>query len=365
MRTIELVYDGSLYTFKWLKTILWARSELKEAGYKVSFPTISSMLPYQKTNEYLYRLFKGKKYDIVFLAFHHGLHELTTCTQEKRASLLKYIRNSCDRLVWLDTADSTGTCLFDVMPYVDRYLKKQILIDIERYYRPIWGGRIYCEYYHEKLGLQDQRLEKEVYPVLQPEYRSKLGLSWNMGLSDFRRGRYSLLHPFSLHSLPDNPIAFDEKRLDTYFNGTVNESLIGWQRKRCQELLLAHKDIKCGEVSIRVSRELYQHEIRDTKSIFSPFGWGEVCLRDFESFPFQSVLLKPSVENMITFPNYYRPWETYVPIGWEFENFYDAIDSVNTPEYRQIAKKGYDTYVNHIASGRAKKEFVAHLVTQI
>lgn len=30
-------------------------------------------------------------------------------------------------LVWLDTADSTGTCMFDVMPYVDLYFKKQLL----------------------------------------------------------------------------------------------------------------------------------------------------------------------------------------------------------------------------------------------
>lgn len=51
-------------------------------------------------------------------------------------------------LVWLDTADSTGTCMFDVMPYVDLYFKKQLLKNTEDYCRDVYGTRTFCVWNH-------------------------------------------------------------------------------------------------------------------------------------------------------------------------------------------------------------------------
>lgn len=37
MRHITLFYDGSWYTFKWLKAMMWTSDIFKEYGYEVSF----------------------------------------------------------------------------------------------------------------------------------------------------------------------------------------------------------------------------------------------------------------------------------------------------------------------------------------
>ena len=45
MRTITVFYDGSYYTFKWIKALLWAKKEIKELGYKIRFQNIFEYLP--------------------------------------------------------------------------------------------------------------------------------------------------------------------------------------------------------------------------------------------------------------------------------------------------------------------------------
>ena len=84
--------------------------------------------------------------------------ELFNQPNEVLVDILKMARTQSNWFVWLDTADSTGTCHFEVLPYVDRYLKKQLLVDMEMYKKPIWGGRIHCQYYHEKYNLDDKNV---------------------------------------------------------------------------------------------------------------------------------------------------------------------------------------------------------------
>lgn len=365
MREITILYDGTAFTYKWIKTLFWAGACLRDFGYVLSFPNLDWALPRrEKKNRDIIKIVNSRSFDIVCLAFHHSTSEIGKCDSETRIKILQNLKARCNQIIWLDTADSTGTCLFDVLPYVDRYLKKQLLKDIERYEKPIGGGRIFCQYFQEKLGLQDPILEKEHYPILDKQYVNKLGLSWNMGLSDFRGWKKSFIFRHSLNSLPKDNIPFYKKRLDTYFNGTVNDSITGWQRKRCQELLIKRKDINCGEVSYRVSSDLYQKEIRDTKSLISPFGWGEICFRDFEAFQFHSVLLKPSLEHLNTWPSFFKENETYVALDWELNNLYEAIENVQTKQYMEIANNGYEIY-HYYRSNQAKEEFAQHFVKNI
>ena len=74
-------------------------------------------------------MFAKNECDIVFLSFHHSLPGLGQFSSKDRAEVLSVLRDHAKTIVWLDTADSTGTPLFDVMPFVDKYLKKQVLKD--------------------------------------------------------------------------------------------------------------------------------------------------------------------------------------------------------------------------------------------
>lgn len=365
MRHVTVLYDGTSFTLKWIKAIFWAENSLRDLGISVSFPNLEWAMPRREKgiNDIL-KIVENKEYDIICLAFHHSTSELGRTDESTRANVLKKIRLHCNRIIWFDTADSTGSCLFDVLPYVDKYLKKQLLADLDRYKTRIWGERLFCEYIHNKYGIEDQQLEQESHALLSDEFTNKIGLSWNVGLCDFRDWKLSLLFRKSLNSLPKDKIPYDKKVLDTYFNGTVNDSITGWQRMQCQTLLMNNSSIRCGEVSYRVSSEIYQQEIRNTKSLISPFGWGEICFRDFEAFQFHSVLIKPSLDHLVTFPSFFVNDETYISVDWELSDLYDAIDKVRTSIGREIANRGYEIY-KYYRSNLGKEELALHFKNNI
>jgi hypothetical protein len=64
----------------------------------------------------------------------------------------------------------------------------------------------------------------------------------------------------------------------------------------------------------------YISELINSKLCISPFGYGEVCWRDFEAILAGSLLIKPDMSHLVTKPNIYIPYETYVPINWDYSD---------------------------------------------
>ena len=116
MRTVGIFYDGSVYTRRWLWTLLWAKDEIKKLGYKIEFVVFS-----QKLSDRDARRLENGTFETVLIAQHAGFRKLPI---QQKSKFLKYVKQYCRNLIWLDTSDSTGTCNFEVLPYVDKYLKK-------------------------------------------------------------------------------------------------------------------------------------------------------------------------------------------------------------------------------------------------
>jgi hypothetical protein len=369
MRTITVLYDGTPYTFRWLKTLFWARKEFLSLGYKIEFPSLRFFFPLKNSILNIKTALGKKPHDIIFLAFHHSTSELGTCSAEEREALLKYVKERCNKLVWLDTSDSTGTCLFDVLPHVDVYLKKQILKNKELYFNQIWGGRIFCEYYHDKLGLDDEQLTGRVYPALDKEYIGKIKLSWNVGLGDLfiSKGRYAYLNPYKFSMPSVATKEYDSKVFDTHFRGSGWSKVAGYQRSKCRSLLEGRSDINCPDVSQKVPYKIYQQEIQNTKTVISPFGWGEICTRDFEAFVYGATLIKPSMEHSVTYPNFYVENETYIPLDWNFDNFFSTLESIKEQKnlYKEIARNGANKFQYYRKNPVARLEVAKHVVRNI
>ena len=127
MREITVLYDGTAFTFKWIKALFWASNRLRDLGYKVSFPNLEWALPrHEKSNKDILKIVNSRNFDIVCLAFHHSTSEIGKSESETRINIMQQLRKRSNWIVWLDTADSTGTCMFDVLPFVDKYLKVTI-----------------------------------------------------------------------------------------------------------------------------------------------------------------------------------------------------------------------------------------------
>lgn len=363
MRTITILYDGRAYTYKWLKTMMWARNAFRKKGIRVEYFSLYSYLPgLKKAEKQLDEFLQcNKTFDIVMMAFHHSTSWLGKCSSEERCEVMCKVREKCDKLVWLDTADSTGCCLFDVMPYIDYYLKKQLLKDTSLYETFMYGSRIFTDYYHKLLKKEDENISRK-YPLLNAEYKNKLRVSWNVGLGDLYASKYALrLHPFVITPpLCNND--FINRGLDIHYRGSSYSPLAGYQREYCSCYIgkLTGKTHPDGSKSIPHNE--YVQEIKTASSILSPFGWGEICTRDFEAFVYGATLLKPSMEHCITFPNVYIPNETYIPIDWSFCDMDEIVERINSKQYQEVAQNGQENYCKYIATDKAKELFAEHII---
>ena len=101
-----------------------------------------------------------------------------------------------------------------------------------------------------------------------------------------------------------------------------------------------------GKVGIsayeRVGYKRYLLELMTSKFALSPFGWGEVCIRDYETVACGALLIKPDMTHVSTTPDIFKKYETYVPVKWDFSDLGEKIDYyISHPnEAKRIANEG-------------------------
>jgi hypothetical protein len=271
------------------------------------------------------------------------------------------LRRGGTRVLYFDTSDSAGWLKIEIVPHVDRYYKNQILADTSRFLTPLYGGRLYADYYHRTANLQDST------PLLQPGIADaalldKLRVSWNSGLADYS---FAGLYLAELHrhlgwnlflrapggfSAPDKPRSNDIScRMTTrYARETVS-----WQRLRIQELLSKHLPTD------RLSRRQYFRELANSQIVVSPFGFGEINYKDFETFISGAVLLKPDMSHMRTWPDFYHANETIVSHSWDLKDFEHVIETLlgDRDRMAEIAGNGQRTYHRYTTTAEGQEMF--------
>lgn len=279
--------------------------------------------------------------------------------------LLMSLREKPTQVIWCDTSDSTGTLQSKVFPAVDKYLKSQILIDRSLYSTQIYGGRIFADYYHQTNGIEDEIGNAIDAPISDYDIL-KIGVSWNSGLSDYstygpwrialykRTGLPFLLrHPSGTHP-PHNDRTND---LSARFGATYSRATVRYQRESITKLLIDRLDTQ------KLNRRGYMKELQSSKVILSPFGWGEITLKDFEVFLTGGMLLKPSLDHMSTWPNFFEKDITYLSHDWDLSNVTERIDWAieNRTERLEIAHQGQQRYIEHTSGPDAAAHFITHL----
>lgn len=287
----------------------------------------------------------------------------------KETQTLEHISGWSERaskVIWFDTTDSTGTLQSAVFSVVDKYLKSQILSDKSKYTSRIYGGRIYSEYYHETQGIDDGDAEAVDDPIT-AENVEKLGVSWNSGLADystygpwkielFRRlgWEWILRHPGVLQD-----VGVDRKNdLSARFGSTYSRATVRRQRESIREMLTSRLDTR------KLNRRGYMRELMASKVVLSPFGWGEITLKDFEVFLTGGMLLKPSLDHMLTWPNFYEKGKTYLAHDWDLSDLEERIDWAvdNDQERREIAAEGQRRYIDFTSGSAAGEKFASHFL---
>lgn len=228
------------------------------------------------------------------------------------------------RLAYFDWFAPTDLRYASVLDdHIAVYLKKQVLRDRSAYGQTTLGDTNLTDYYARRFGLD--------YPPKQfaiPEtFWKKLQVGAHFAFSDH-------MLPFFLGAFPDRTGRSIDLHARIAVKGTE------WYSRMRQEALDKTLTLEPRLRVVcrgRVSRKAYFAELFKAKLCFSPFGYGEVCWRDFEAMFTGSLLLKPDMSHLDCYPEVFYPNETYVPLAWDLSDFEAKVDYYLTHENERLA----------------------------
>lgn len=251
-------------------------------------------------------------------------------------------------IVWFDISDSTGWLQPQVLPFVRWYCKAQLLRDRSLYMKEQYGNRIWADYYHRLSGITDSNPARSRI-IKRPEFLNRLRVSWNSGLAN-----YTMFGPhimgfrkfLPLNFLLRAPKSFTPASsprtvpLACRMGTNYERHTVAHQRKQIQLLLKNRLN------TAKVGRRVYYREMQKTRLVISPFGLGEITLKDFEATLCGAALLKPDVSHMETWPNLFISGQTVLTHSWDLSDFLEKIEEAAASPQRlqRMAQGAQETY---------------------
>lgn len=286
-------------------------------------------------------------------------------------TVLEEISELADKVpvVWFDISDSTGWLQPQVLPFVRCYCKSQLYKDLTLYMKPQYGNRIWTDYYFRSAAIEDLTPAKPRI-VTEQELLQKLRVSWNSGIADYRLFGPQLmaLRQFlPLNFLLQIPQKFTPPSNSREIPHSCRMGLnyernsVTYQRQRIQQILNNKMDTK------KLSRRSYFSEMRNSQLVISPFGFGEITLKDFEAILCGAALLKPDMSHMVTWPDLFRENETMISHSWDLSNFKEkCLEAIDCPnKLVELATTAQNEYKNILSHEKAEANFCNHLVSII
>lgn len=224
-----------------------------------------------------------------------------------------------------------------VDPWVSNYVKKSLLRDRSSYLLPTKGHTNLTDYFSERLRTDNPPCEWTVPPTI----LGKLVVGPSFSTSA------ELIRIFERDRLPKQK----PRPIDLHARiATRGSSWYGAMRSEAANAVSANfPDLNVASHGW-VSKKAYMQELRQSKACFSPFGYGEVCWRDFEAVAAGAVLVKPDMSHIETNPDIYRPFETYVPVRWDLADLGERVRAIlgDPMEARRITERAFAAVRDHL-----------------
>lgn len=275
--------------------------------------------------------------------------------KNKTIEIIEKLKKNYNKVFWYDTVDTSGSDSFFVMPYVNIFLKKQLLVDKFEYTINKYDKSVRCW-----IDYQDLPIHYEDYTPCKDKYIEKLKLGWNIGFNDYRsfnKIEKAWLFYFNINKSLFFSFPKINKEIDLTFRGSLSYNIegsnnfIGEQRNKVIRFLKNTNkfNIITGNP---IPYKKYIEELKNSKVSISPFGWGEICYRDFESILSGTLLLKSNMSHLETFPGIYKENLTYIPLKWDISDLEEKLEIIltNYSEYIEIAFNAQREYLNYIFS---------------
>jgi hypothetical protein len=267
---------------------------------------------------------------------------------EQLVDILSLIRTTFHsaQIVYFDWFAPSDLRLFSLIePYVNRYVKKTVFVNYDQYRAPYFGDTNLMDYYGNLYPCDHQFHQYQIPKSVDKKLMTGVGFISSPYL-------HSL---FSRSSLPEE----GDRPIDVNARFATRGS--GWYLAMRSEALNAALSLSPEYlvVSGSISRAKYLIELGSSKLTFSPFGYGEICWRDYEAIALGSLLIKPDMGHLKVNPDIFVPYETYIPVAWDFSDFEEkVVYYLNHPEERaRITKNAFAVGSQFVR----KKAFVDHV----
>jgi hypothetical protein len=329
--SILLVSDGAVYTSEQQFAALHSyRNDLRRRlGIALDQKPLTDVLAASSQSL--------RRYNVVLL-------KLSFRTNEANAvGIVQRLRSKCPfaKFIYCDGDDDACVAWAGVLAQVDLYVKKQIFSRCSDYQHQFVGKSNLTEYIARTHG---GSFENNIIPnsgTIDPRDQHKLALGYNIGLDDkivrlFRESRIGLAARKDTDIVcraacpPDSWIY--------PFRGPISSALSALKDR--YRILLPDQ---------RVTQAQYYDEMRRSRICVSPFGYGEVCWRDFEAVILGCLLIKPDMSHLRTEPNIFVPGETYVPVKWDFSDLATTCAQYLSDEaaMNRITKRAYEVLAEY------------------
>ena len=290
--------------------------------------------------------------------------------EAEELELLKKLRNKYKTIVFFCGQAEAGTGKLDFLPYADRFFYKSVFSDRSNYRKNLYGKNLFADYYHHRYGVRDDP-EYINQNTVSAQDAEKPELSWNIGVGTYPRYHWPQRAGTALAraGMPGLGLHIGGKPLSkTEYLGSKPNDFSGDKRNisvharidpvTCPSIAYQRQLFLNRIESIRkdnllnffltgmVPQNRYYRELKDSKIVLSPFGWGEVCFRDFEAILAGALLFKPDMSHLDTWPNVYIPHETYIPIAWDGSDLLEQTERYlcDEKERKRISSNAWEQY---------------------
>lgn len=255
---------------------------------------------------------------------------------------LKYLRKNFNKIVYFDDSAAASIIIFCTFPYVDEYWKRACLKDKQNYKEKLYGGHLYSNFYSDQFKINDE-VDYFINPIADNETRfDKLKIAWNIGVGIYPLNKGSItdqnylgvrkyltglsiiggvgiLYNFFERNMQriigelemESTLKKRNLKISSRFSDVSYRKSVGYQRKICIDMTKNNKFFLSGFLK----KKEFTNEIFNIFGVLSPFGWGEICYRDFEAIIAGAYLIKPNMSHLDTWPNVYKE-EYYFSLDW-------------------------------------------------
>jgi hypothetical protein len=233
-------------------------------------------------------------------------------------------------LIYFDGDDDLCVQWPELVPYLDLYVKKHAFRDRSQYSRPWVGKSNLTNYVHENFGVSFSDNPIAALTAAVPtEQINKITISSNLATDRKILDLY--------RQIERRKIFRNRRGIDIIFRGSVPNDWMGRLREplklELDRLRSSHRVVVPDK---RVAPSDYYREIKSSKICISPFGYGEICWRDFEAVLCGALLIKPDMSHVETNPDIFRPFETYVPVRWDFSDLQERCEYYLAHEHERM-----------------------------